>query len=170
MPNTPFYSLRLLPAIEKLKTFPAPLIGRRNLEELLDISKTVAWRVLRHCGAQQAPGGALICDRLQLIAKLTHLAADGGPVARELARHNRVETQLTAMRSFMKSRETIVAGPEQSPALLRSKLKSLPENVTLTADSLRIDYRNMAELLAGVGAVVFALQNDYEAVAAAVEG
>jgi len=42
MPAKPSYALRLKPAIEELQKSAAPWIGRRDLENVLGVSKTVA--------------------------------------------------------------------------------------------------------------------------------
>ena len=90
MPAKPSYALRLRPAIQQLEESAARWIGRRDLEEFLGVSKTVAWRILHHYNAQKGPGGALLFDRLQLIERLRELAVEGGTIAREVTRHQRV--------------------------------------------------------------------------------
>jgi hypothetical protein len=171
MPAKPSYSFRLAPALAKLQQLSVRWIGRRELEEILGVSKTVAWRLLRQCGAEAGPGGALFCDRLQLIERLGQLlSAEGGTVSREIARHERLERQLLAMRSFLHSRETKVVRDEQALALINTRFQNLPPNVTLTANSLHIEFFGTEDFLQAMGAVVFALQNDYEKVSAFIEG
>jgi hypothetical protein len=170
MPAKPSYARRLKPMIAKLQESSAPWIGRRDLEELLDVSKTVAWRILRLCHAQKAPGGALLFDRLQLIARLEELAIEGGVVAREVERHARVEEQLLAMRSYLHARQTKVVRDEQAAAALMStRFRNLPANITFTPQFLRMEFYGTEEFLASVGALVYALQNDYPAISAFIE-
>ena len=66
----------------------------QTLQEILGVSKTVAWRILRQCGASQGPGNMLICERLKLVAALESLRADQ-PCGRELRRRQRPEDRLT---------------------------------------------------------------------------
>jgi hypothetical protein len=169
MPAKPSYAHRLGAAIEKLQARQTPWIGRADLEELLGVSKTVAWRILRHCEAQKAPGGALLCERLHLIEKLQELTAEGGTIAQEVARRQRVEDQLLAMRSYLRSRSTKVVRDERAPALISSRLRNLPPNITFTPQSLLIEFCGTEDFLAAVGAIVYALENDYEALSEFIE-
>jgi hypothetical protein len=169
MPAKPSYARRLKPMIAKLQESSALWIGRRDLEELLGVSKTVAWRILRHCHAQKASCGALLFDRLQLITRLEELAAEGGVIAREVARHARVEEQLLAMRSYLHARQTKVVRDELAPALVNTRFENLPANITFTPQSLLVEFYGTEDFLAAVGAIVYALQNDYPAISAFIE-
>ena len=169
MPAKPSYAHRLKAAIETLQDSSASLVGRHDLEELLGVSKTVAWRILRHCQAQKGPGGALLFERLPLIARLQELAAEGGVIAREVARRERVDEQLLAMRSYLHSRQTKVVRDELAPALVSTRFQNLPANITFTPQSLRMDFYGTEDFLAAVGAIVYALQNDYHAISAFIE-
>jgi hypothetical protein len=169
MPAKPSYARRLKPVIAKLQESSASWFGRRDLEELLDVSKTVAWRILRQCKAQKGPGGALLFEREQLIGRLQELAAEGGVIAREVARRTRVEEQLLAMRSYLHTRQTKVVRDEQAHALVSTRFQNLPANITFTPQSLRIEFYGTEDFLAAVGALVYALQNDYYAISAFIE-
>ncbi len=169
MPAKPSYARRLKPAIEILQESSAVWVGRRDLEEALGVSKTFAWRILCHCKAQKGPGGALLFERQQLIARLQELAAEGGVIGREVARHGRVEEQLLAMRSYLHSRQTKVVRDEQAPALVSTRFQNLPANITFTPQSLRMEFYGTEDFLAAVGALVYALQNDYQAISAFIE-
>jgi hypothetical protein len=169
MPAKPSYAHRLKAAIETLQDGSASLIGRHDLEELLGVSKTVAWRILRHCQAQKGPGGALLFERLPLIARLQELAAEGGVIAREVARRERVDEQLLAMRSYLHSRQTKVVRDELAPALVSTRFQNLPANITFTPQSLRMEFYGTEDFLGAVGAIVYALQNDYPAISAFIE-
>ena len=170
MPAKPSYALRLKPAIEELKKSSAAWFGRRDLENLLGVSKTVAWRLLRHCQAQKGPGGALVFERGALVGRLEEQAAEGGKIAREVARHGRVEDLLLAMRGYLRSRQTKVVRDEQAPALISSRFRNLPPNITFTPQSLHVEFYGTEDFLAAVGAIVYALENDYEAISEFIEG
>ena len=157
MPAKPSYAHRLSSAIANLEARSVPQIGRQDLEELLGVSKTVAWRVLRSCGATPAPGGALLCDRLQLIERLKELVA-GEVIASEVKRHKRVANQIVEMHAFMKSKVSV----KEANAVRQTRFDKLPANVTMTPRSLHIDFQDSGEFIAAVGAVLFALQNDLE--------
>ena len=75
MPARPAYFHRLADAIAVLEKLPSAWIDRQTLQEILGVSKTVAWRILRQCGASQGPGNTLICARQELVAALDQLAS-----------------------------------------------------------------------------------------------
>jgi hypothetical protein len=170
MPAKPSYCHRLPLAIEKLNQLTSSWIGRSDLEEILGVSKTVAWRILRQCGAEQGPGGALFCHRRQLIERLDSLLSEGsGTIAREVVRRQRLEEKLLAMRSFMKANTTKIVRDEHALALLSTRFRTLPPNITLTSKSLHIDFYGTEDFLAAIGAVVYALQNEYEKISDFIE-
>jgi hypothetical protein len=169
MPAKPSYARRLAAAMETLQARQTPWIGRADVEELLGVSKTVAWRLLRHCEAQKGPGGALLLERVDLIAKLQELATAGGTIAQEVARRQKVEDQLLAMHRYLRSRETKVVRDEQAEGLVSSRFRSLPPNITFTPQSLLIEFAGTEHFLAAIGAIVYALENDYEAISDFIE-
>jgi hypothetical protein len=169
MPAKPSYCHRLAAAIEALEKLPTEWVGRRQFEEALGVSKTVAWRVFRACGAQPGPGSALVCRRPELIARLRELQEQDGIIPHEIRRRERLEATLEHMRSYMQSRQRKVVRDEQAPALLSTRFAALPPNVTFTPTSLHIDFCGTEGFLQAIGAVVFALNNDYEAVSDFIE-
>jgi len=168
MPAKPTYWNRLPLAIEALEQRPDPWVGRRTLEELLGVSKTVAWRILRRCGPREAPGGALVCDRLQLLARLRTLTQEP-PIEQELTRRARLASHLAQMRSFLRAREIQVVPDSLAAALISTRFGNLPPSVTLTPQSLHIEFFGTEDFLQAIGAVVYALQNDYEAISDFIE-
>lgn len=164
MPAYPTYGHRIPAAVELLRQSGSDWIDRRHLEELLGISKTVAWRLLRACGAEPGPGNTLICRRLALIARLEELHREGGPLEREVRRHDRLATFLERIRPQVLANLTHVARDADALELLSSRFQSLPANVVLTGTSLHIDFDSTDGLLAAVGALIYALHNDFEKV------
>ena len=157
MPAKPSYAHRLSGAIASLEARSAAQIGRHDIEELLGVSKTVAWRVMRSCGATLAPGGALLCDRLQLIERLRGFAA-GEDIANEVKRHKRVTNHILEMHAFLNS----MVSAKEANAVRSTRFAKLPANITLTRRSLHIEFQDSGEFIAAVGAVLFALENDLE--------
>jgi hypothetical protein len=158
---------RALPA---LRNSTEEWIDRRGVEELFGCSKTVAWRILRHCGVEPGPAGALACRREELLQRLEAVACDGGPIEREMHRILRVEALLDHVRPEVIANLTRVAREDQGLALVNSRFGNLPANVTLTPTSLHIDFFGTEDFLQAIGAVVFALNNDYEAISGFIEG
>jgi hypothetical protein len=168
----PSYGGNLRACIETLRGRPDPWVGRRELEEALGVSKTVAWRILRQCGARPGPGGSLLCGRGDLIGRLEELRDGGGKVGYEVRRRERLEAYLEAIRPEARARRTVVARGSAAEAMCGAGVASLPANVVLEPGCLRIQFGDLAELLQAVGALVYALSNDMEGVAgrlAAVE-
>lgn len=162
MPAKPSYSHRLAPGICFLETLDTPWVDRRQLEEALGVSKTVAWRILRQCGAESGPGGALVCHRTSLLDRLRQLQTDGGIHEREIRRRDRLERLLENLRPSVIANLTPVARDREAIQMLSSTFRKLPGNVTLQPGSLHIDFTGPEDFLKAMGALIFALHNDYE--------
>jgi hypothetical protein len=169
VPARPSWAWRLPEALEALRNCPDEWIDRRRVEELFGCSKTVAWRILRYCGVEPGPAGALACQREELVARLEAVVSGGGIVAREMHRMLRVESLLDQVRPEVIANLTKVACEDRGLALVNSRFGKLPANVTLTPTSLHIDFHGTDDFLQAVGAVVFALNNDYEAISGFIE-
>lgn len=164
MPAKPSYCDQIPQTIDWLRSISSEWVGRKDLEESLAISKTVAWRLLRHCGGVLGPGHTLLCRRTDLIASLERLLSDGGKIDFEARRRERLATYLARIRPQVIANRTTVVPPQQALSLVNSRFTSLPPNITLTPGSLHIDFEGSAGFLAAIGALVYALNNDYEAV------
>jgi hypothetical protein len=160
MPTTPLYAHRLAEGISVLTQMDADWIDRRTLGEILGVSKWTAWRVLKRCGAVEGPGGSLICRRDDLIARLQTLEQVG--FAPEIARHHRVEQYLEGMAGFVRSKHREVARDAAADTMTSSRFSTLPPGVDLQPGGLRIAFTGTADFLAKFGAVVYALNNDFE--------
>jgi hypothetical protein len=170
MPAKPSYWTKLPAGIEELRALQTEWIDRRQLEEALGVSKTVAWRLLRLCGVEPGPGGALVARRDDLIARLGQLARDGGPIELEIRRRSHVEDILQRIRpSVVANLTRVVRGREQALDLVNTRFTKLPGNVALTPRSLHIDFSGTEDFLHAIGAVIYALSNDYEAISGFIE-
>jgi hypothetical protein len=170
VPAKPSWAWRLPETLPALRASDEEWIDRARVEELFGCSKTVAWRILRYCGIQPGPGGALACRRQDFIARLEHIAQDGGPIGREIGRRQRLDGILERLRPAVIANLTKVVRDDQALALLNTSFAKLPPNVTLTPSSLHIDFFGTEDFLQAVGAVVFALNNDYETISGFIEG
>lgn len=170
MPVKPSYCRNLPEAIEILRQNQSPeWVGRKEVEDALGVSKTVAWRLLRHCGASVGPGNTLLCRRSDLIARFEELVTSDGKIYFELRRRQRLTEYLERIRPEVIANRTKVVPDESALGLISSRFSSLPASVTLTPSSLHIEFSGVADFLAAVGSVIYALNNDYEAVAAFIE-
>jgi hypothetical protein len=169
MPARPAYFHRINEALAVLRRLPSPWIDRRTLEETLDVSKTVAWRIMRRCGAGQGPGNTLICGRAELIQALESLE-QSPECDREVRRRVRVEQNLTQLLAAARSQHVLVANEKQGLKMVSTRFAKLPPGVELTPGRLTVDFRGTGDFLEKVGAIVFALQNDYETISEFIEG
>jgi hypothetical protein len=161
MPSSPLYVHRLEGGIESLSAMSLEWIDRRTLQEALDISKWTAWRILKRCGAEDGPGGTLVCRRESLIRQLQALQEDGR-FAPEIARHKRVERYLDNMVQYASRRHKEISRNQAAVDLMSSRFTKLPPGVDLQPGELRIQFAGADDFLQKFGAVVFALNNDYE--------
>jgi hypothetical protein len=161
MPSAPLYAHRLAEAIEVLRSMAVDWIDRRTLGEILAVSKWTAWRILKACGAENGPGGALAIRRAELIERLVALK-ENCRLAPEIARRARLETALDGMVRLARSRHREIARNERALELVSTRFASLPPGVELTPSSLHIDFFGTEDFLGKFGAVVYALHNDYE--------
>jgi len=164
VPAKPSWAWRVPEALLALRACPDEWIDRRSIEELFGCSKTVAWRILRQAGVEPGPGGALLCRREDLITRLERITESGGAVEREIARRERLDAFLHRIRPAVIANMTKVVRDAEAEALLRSRFKQLPAGIDLSPGELRISFGDMNDFLQKFGAVLFALNNDLEAI------
>jgi hypothetical protein len=162
------YFHRLEDFIRLLEGLESEWIDRRALQNSLAVSKTVAWRILRRCGAVEGPGGALVCRRVDLIAAFTQVR-ETGEFRKELTRRARVEQYLASAAQLGRAKQRKVVPDSRALELLGSRFSQLPAGVELGAHKLTIEFFGTEDFLEKVGSLVFALQNDYEAISAFIE-
>ena len=169
MPAVPLYTHRLADGIAALEVLSCDLVDRRTLEEALGVTKWTAWRILKRCGAHEGPGGALVCPRSELVTRLRRLVQDPH-WAPEVARRQRVEQYLDGMLRFASRKHTEIARDAAAEQLAGTRFDKLPPGVDLERSELRIAFAGTQDFLQKVGAVIFALQNDYERISEFLEG
>jgi hypothetical protein len=168
MPARPSYFHRLGDAIEVLRGLETEWIDRRTVEQVMGVSKTVAWRMMRRCGAGDGPGNTLVCGRDELVLALIRLQSTGA-FEREARRRDRLTSYLERMAEVGRSRRTTVATHQDALDLINARFEHLPSGITLTARQLTVDFNSVEEFLQRMGAVIFTLQNDYEGIREFIE-
>lgn len=168
MPITPLWIHRLAEGIPALTCQSQEWIDRRTLEEVLGVGKWTAWRILRQCGAEDGPGGALVCRREKLVGRLRELQQNPH-LAPEIARRERVEQYLAGMLRYASRKHKEIARNQDAEELLGSRFGKLPAGVELDRRELRIEFSGTDDFLRKFGAVVFALQNDFEEISEFLE-
>jgi len=168
MPARPAYFHRLGDAIEVLDKLSSPWIDRQTLQDVLGVSKTVAWRILRHGGASHGPGNTLACPRQELMLALENLRT-GQACGLELRRRQRLEDRLTQLVAAARAQHVRVVPDSRALELVSTRFGKLPAGVTLSPARLTIDFFGTEDFLEKFGAVVFALQNDFDAFSELIE-
>jgi hypothetical protein len=151
-----------------LKASEEPYIDRKGVEQLLQVSTTVAWRILKKCGAQTGMGSCLSMERTAFVRALE--AIQIGEAAPEIVRHIRLEQRLQQERASRRAEKVQVAGGGSAETVVNTRFTALPEGVLLERQQLTVRFANFEEFMEKVGAVVYALQNDWEAVREFVGG
>ena len=163
MPTRPAYFHRLAEAVAAFRRLRSEWIDRRTVEETLGVSKTVAWRLLRRCGAEAGPGNTLVCRRETLIAGLENKQEKTNN-RQENNRRERLESRLGQWLAAARSQHVQLAPASGAVEMLSSRFAKLPDGIELKPRELTIKFVDSADFLRKIGAVVFALQNDYEAI------
>jgi hypothetical protein len=168
MPAVPAYSHRLADGVAALEALPQDWIDRKTLEECLSVGKWTAWRIMKRCGATDGPGNTLVCQRDHLIESLRQLQEDPS-FAPEIARRQRVEKYLDNMVRYASRKRKEIARDQAARNLLSSRFHTLPPGVDLSPSELRIAFFGTEDFLEKFGAVVFALNNDFEKIETFIE-
>lgn len=168
MPARPAYFHRLSEALEVFRGLPQELIDRRTLQEVLGVSKTVAWRILRQSRASQGVGSSLACRRGDLIRSLEQIQQTGRYQI-EVRRRERLESHLGALLTAARSRHIKVAPEPNGGALMGTRFSALPPGIDLSPARLTIEFSGIQDFLQKLGALMFALQNDYDAICSHLE-
>jgi hypothetical protein len=168
MPARPAYFHRLTEALDVLVRLETEWIDRKTLQETLGVSKTVAWRILRFSGATTGPGNTLVCRRDSLLQALRALQTTGA-YEHEIRRRSHLELNFAQLLQAARSRHIQVAPTARSLELVSTRFRQLPAGIELTPGRLTIDFVGTEDFLKKIGALVFALQNDYEAISGFIE-
>lgn len=166
MPAVPLYVHRLAAGVAALEAFPGDLIDRRTLEEALGVGKWTAWRIMKRCGADEGPGGCLVCGRQQLVAQLRRIQQGCAP---EIARRDRLEQYLDSIVRSASRQHKEVARNRAAESLVSTRFGQLPPGVELAPGELRIAFFGTEDFLQKFGAVVYALHNDFEKIQEFIE-
>jgi hypothetical protein len=152
----------ILPALEAASVSH---LDRKAVETLLRVSQTEANRILKRAGAA-ALSGRLLVPRPTFLAWLQALA-ESPETERSERRVERVAETLAAALVDQKHRQRPNLVPEERTVeLVSTRFRKLPPDVQLTPGRLTIVFSGTQDFLAKFGAMVYALQNDYEEIAA----
>jgi len=164
MPRSPQWFHQLASALTQLQTFPAPVVDRASLEEMLQISRRSAIRLLHQFGGYQA-GRTFLIRREDLIAALERVQ-NGEPFSYEVRRRSRVVEDLEGMRRDWQARQLKLPVPAES-----RQAASLPAGLRLVRlGVLEVEFGSGGELLGRLYELVRIAGEDLEAFTALLGG
>jgi hypothetical protein len=167
---------RLSEILAALEAVPSELVGRRQVEDLFQVSRATAIQILDRFGANLA-GNALVLRRTELIARLRALW-DDPTVAFERERHSRTLAQVgrdslgellgEAAQRLRNNR--IYAQGEAAARHQATRFGDFPPEIDLTPTTLHIRFQGLHDFLTKIGLIVYALQNDLESIEHFIDG
>ena len=163
MPRKREYIDRLPRGLDRLRGLSYEVVGRSIIEWAFQVPRWSALRILGQCermGARRLDmdNGALLYRRDEIVSALERLRAGESP---EIGRRRRLRQSLEPVERLARLRAIQVSPPGADSDRLRATVE-LPAGVSLAPGRLVIEFAGRDEFLVRLGAVVFALQNDYE--------
>jgi len=161
---------RLADILNALKAGAGELVGRQEVEQIFGVSRVTAIKILDRFGAKLA-ANALVLQRSELIDRLQALSRDP-TVSFERERHagtlalvsrDSLGELLGEAAQRLRNNATYARG-EAAARLQASRFGDFPAEIDLTPNTLHIQFRGLQDFLMKVGSVVYALQNDLEAI------
>lgn len=164
MPDHPSWFQRIPEILTTLVHSPSPLIDRFSIEQLFDLSRRQAIRLMHLFGGYQA-GRTFLVDRQDLIRRL-EAYRDGTPLPQVSERKRRIWRDLAQQRDRIRAQAVPIPGTEQFPA---AGLSGLPKGIVLEKGRLEIAFDHPEELLQKLYALSQALAAEYSQFAEAYE-
>ena len=161
MPARPRWLLTLPDAIAQLAALDRPLLVRRDLEQLLGVSRARAATLMRAFGAART-GSIRTLARPALLRQLRQIQ-QSSTFRDEAARQDRM---LTALRQ---ARRTGIRVRVSADAL-RGRLASLPAGVSVSRDRIEVRFTNAKDAVTRLFALAQALTHDYDHFETLIEG
>jgi hypothetical protein len=147
---------RISRVLAVLEDHPTPLLDRRAIERVFQVSPRQALRILVQLGASEL-GKNLVISRDELISRLRSVAA-GETAQYERRRLRRLAQTLTDLEVQTQAQRVTIAA---SPQAHQMKVASLPANVHLTPGRLEIVFATPEDLLTCLFELSQAIANDY---------
>ena len=161
MPARPRWLLALPDAIRQLEALDRPLLTRRDLEQLLGVSRARAATLMRAFGAERT-GSIRTLPRPACLRQLRRLQQDA-PFRDEAARRDQVWTALR------QARRTGIRVPVPVETL-QGRLASLPAGVSVRRDRIEVRVTSAKDAVAKLFALAQALTHDYDRFETLIEG
>jgi hypothetical protein len=157
VPRQPQWYLRVPEALATLSAFPAPVVDRQALEQLLGIGRRDAIRLMHRLGGYQC-GRTFLVERDRLRQALETVAR-GERWQWEARRRLRLGHQLLQSQQEWKARHVQIPAP---PSRFPGTIDGLPASVSLSPGRLQVEFDGAVDLLAQLVALTQAIGNDYD--------
>ncbi len=158
MPDKPTWYGRLDEVITELRKLSWPWVDRQSLQVLLKVGRRRAQQILQPCVTRQI-GANGVADREELIAHLKRLAASDKAYY-ERRRRQKLAQVLEDLRQAALNQPAVFV--EAPLAVVNQKLADLPEGVSVSPGSIRIQFSAPAEALQKLLALAMAIGNDLD--------
>jgi hypothetical protein len=168
MARSPEYLQRLIESLPEFEGLQQDWIDRKTVQEIVGVSKTVAWRILRRLGSV-GPGGALMCSKLQIINGIRQLQVTGD-WAFESGRRARVESNLEQLAGAARARGVVIARGAKSVELLSTTPDRLPDGICFRPYLLVVNFSSAVDLFQKLFALVSACKNEPDEMIEYIDG
>jgi len=149
MPRRPQWFLQVPHALAALKEFPAPVLDRTNLENLLGVGRRDAIRLMHRLGGYRS-GGAFLIGKEDLRRALEAIA-HGDTWQWEVRRREKVAERLSELRQEWAGRQVVIPIPHEG----------LPDTIRLEPHRLEVTFENALDLLGQLLRLTQAMSSDY---------
>lgn len=167
MNSYPSWIHRIPQLLEILGLLDAERIDRQLVERLFDLRRTASTDLLRRMGAQVA-GNSFVISRSLLMARLRE-AQEHPDWKFEIERRQRTSRRIADMQREQTGQAKILITERQQQALHRQTVANLPTSIQFRRGALSISSTDMDDLMRQLMQVIHAIDNDYDAIRAAVE-
>jgi hypothetical protein len=157
MPAKAQWLLRVPQILAELRVIDVPVLDRATIQRLFSFQRRRAIQFMHAEGGYQA-GHSFLVDRMRLIAQLEVLQ-NGDGFHQESRRRIRLEEAVERVRRHAVAAHVKIP---VEPAVLDTRINSLPAGILLVPGSLSVEFRNPQELLQRLFALSQAMANDFE--------
>lgn len=168
-PQAPAW-LRLAESIlHWLEATQEPYLDRRAVQELFQVGRSEAHRIMQRIGGGVQLGAAKVVSRFSAIEYVRSIRS-GKPYLAELDRRERVAVHLAAAQRDLHLRTITVAREDEIGWMRSATLDNLPGSIALSKNKLTMEFFGYEDLLKQIGQFLFALENDGDRIQTFVEG
>jgi hypothetical protein len=160
----PFWIQRVSEILDIARMGQAPFLDRGAVEELFDVRKRQAIRIMHFIGGYHV-GKAFVVGRPAVIAWLEEAIRTGHPSWAEAARE-RLELSIAEARALRDRHRKFIVSPDAR----QRRLEGLPQTIRLKPGELRIEFFGAEDLFRQLYELGQAMGNDYERFRRLAEG